>query len=464
MKKVINKYNGKNVMVLQMNNYVKPNPSQLLTQSGKHVTNGIDNSYFYEVEDRYLGSPTNQAVIDSYANFIYGEGLIAIGANLSDYISKSDIRLLIKDLKMQGAFCIQVIYNESRTAIAKLHHITVKSIAIDKQQDISDDPTGYWYSFDWRNKSKFKPQFIPAFGMSEELTELAYFRIPSPQPLFSLPDYQSGLQYCQLEEELSNFYINHVKNNFSAGKIVNVNQGIPETDEAQEEAERAILSKVKGTSNAGNIIISFNDNKENATTVDSVEITNAYEQFSALSIEARDKILMAHKVVNPILFGVKDGGGLGNNADEMTVALKTLYRSQINPMREIFIDGLEEVFKFNGGSLKFEFIDFEELTIKEKVAVAAPANVVDVNAPAELIVDDKTAEAQASLKGSVGGVSALLSIQQSFANGLTDYDSAITMLKVIFGYDDKTAKDLLGAPKLQEDVPVTDNTNKLLTD
>jgi hypothetical protein len=93
---------------------------------------------------------------------------------------------------------------------------------------------------------------------------------------------------------------------------------------------------------------------------------------------------MAHKVVNPILFGVKDGAGLGNNADEMTVALKTLYRSQIKPTREIFIDGLENILSYGGAEVELYFKDFEELVVKEQPVAPVVVPVEPVVAPAAL--------------------------------------------------------------------------------
>jgi hypothetical protein len=48
--------------------------------------------------------------------------------------------------------------------------------------------------------------------------------------------------------------------------------------------------------------------------------------------EEAEKIFKAHSVVNHT-FGSNDKSGFGNNKDEMKEALKTLYRSNINPMR-----------------------------------------------------------------------------------------------------------------------------------
>ena len=61
-------------------------------------------------------------------------------------------------------------------------------------------------------------------------------------------------------------------------------------------------------------------------------------------------------------------------------------------------------------------------------------------------VNNIEAEAKAKLKGSVGGVQGLIEIQQSVSAGTTQYESAIIMLGEIYGFDDVTARKLLGNP------------------
>jgi hypothetical protein len=48
----------------------------------------------------------------------------------------------------------------------------------------------------------------------------------------------------------------------------------------------------------------------------------------------------------------------------MKEALKTLYRSNINPMREVIIDSLEYLM-FSEPNISLKFKDFEELRIEE---------------------------------------------------------------------------------------------------
>ena len=58
--------------------------------------------------------------------------------------------------------------------------------------------------------------------------------------------------------------------------------------------------------------------------------------------------------------------------------------------------------------------------------------------------EDIEAEAKARLKGSVGVVQGILQIQQSVASGITQYDAAVSLLNEIFGFDDETAREILG--------------------
>ncbi|MCG2611506.1 hypothetical protein LZZ90_08295 [Flavobacterium sp. SM15] len=66
-------------------------------------------------------------------------------------------------------------------------------------------------------------------------------------------------------------------------------------------------------------------------------------------------------------------------------------------------------------------------------------------------VQAKRLEAQAQLKGSVGGVQALLQIQQSVSQGLTDLESGIVIISEIFGIESSLARQMLGNPKITQE-------------
>jgi len=67
----------------------------------------------------------------------------------------------------------------------------------------------------------------------------------------------------------------------------------------------------------------------------------------------------------------------------------------------------------------------------------------------DVLVEDSAAEAanaqaQAALRGSVGGVQGILQIQQSVEAGTTARESAIVILMQIYGFDESTANEILG--------------------
>ncbi len=59
-------------------------------------------------------------------------------------------------------------------------------------------------------------------------------------------------------------------------------------------------------------------------------------------------------------------------------------------------------------------------------------------------VTQEQLEAQANLRGSVGGVQGILQIQASVASGVTSIDSAIATMVEIYGFGEETAKKILG--------------------
>ena len=377
-------------LVSKLNNYTKPDPKKLLQQNGlSWVTNGTDNSYFYKVQNAYIGSPTGTAIVDNLCMYIKGENLVIKGTDKTIYniIPEDDVDMIIKDFVLQGAIATQVVYTKAsliqgnKPQISNIFHIPVTNVAYNRMKDIRDEVNGYWICEDWRLRGQFTPYFIPRFGYSDgiEPSELFYSRIPSEQPLFSLPRFESGIQFMELEEELSNFYINHVKNRFQPSTIININKGIPDDPELLRQNSQDILDKVEGTSNGGRTIISYNQSKENETTINVLDIVDPYQQYEFLSKEARTQIMLAFKINDPALFGLPMPSGFSSVADQLVQSLKILYRSQIKPMRKTILRHLETILnRYSDTPIELEFVDFEELRVKEEPLVQPQTNMAMV--------------------------------------------------------------------------------------
>ena len=226
-----------------------------------------------------------------------------------------------------------------------------------------------YYSFDWDKTYKYKPQPIPIFmgKMTDKEMILVIKPYQSGNFYFSYPDYMAGLQYAEMEEEISNFSINHIKNGLSFGYVINFNNGGSLQPEEKDEIERRIKQKLTGSENAGRFILSFNDGKEAEVTVEKLDVNDAHNQWESLRTDAAQQILVAHGVTSPLLFGMPSAGGFGANADELNVASKLLQDYQISPKQEQFLDALKPALELAGLETDLEFLPLRKTYGQEEL-------------------------------------------------------------------------------------------------
>ena len=270
---------------------------------------GADNNYFQYLIDRYNGSPTNNAAVNGISQAIYGKGLNATDGNrrpneyaqMISLFKKDVVRKLCYDLKLMGQCAVQVIYTKDKKRIAQIEHMPIETLRAEKCNDDGDIPA-YYYFKDWANiKRSDVPLRIPAYGMSKENIEILYIKpYKSGFYYYSPVDYQGGLQYAELEEEVSNYHLNNILNGLSPSMLINFNNGTPNQEE-RKLIETKIAQKFSGSSNAGKFILSFNDNKEAQAEITPVQLSDAHNQYQFLSEESQSKIQVAHRVVTTII-------------------------------------------------------------------------------------------------------------------------------------------------------------------
>ncbi len=371
-KKILNKKVGQ-VHVVGLSSYTRPEIKEVHNRDW--ISYGDDNNYFQYLIDRYNGSPTNNAAINGIAEMIYGKGLDAVESKdkvkeyeeMKSLFAKKVIKKICYDYKMMGQAALQVIYSKDRKKIAQIAHIPVETLRAEKC-DENGDITGYYYSNDW-TKTKTNDQLlrIPAFGHSKEAIEILYIKpYRAGFHYYSPVDYQGGLQYSELEEEIANYHINNIQNGLAPSMLINFNNGIP-TEEQRDEIERSIQEKFSGSSNAGKFILAFNDSKELSATIEPVILSDAHQQYQFLSDESMKKVMVSHRIVSPMLVGIKDNSGLGNNAEELETASILMDNTVIRPMQLTILDELERLLDYNNIDLDIYFktlqpLEFTDLT------------------------------------------------------------------------------------------------------
>lgn len=350
-----------NIAIINFDSYIKP---EIIESVGRTwVKYGVKNDYYQYLIDRGNGSPTNGALITGIAGMIYGKGISALDAsvkpqeyaNMKVLFRDEEIRKMVTDLKWLGGGALQVIYNSAHTEIVEVYHIPTESLRAEKVGE-NGEIEGYYYAKDWtRIYGKGRPVRLPAFGTSKEPLEILFIKAYRPGSFYySPPDYQSGLTYSELEEEIANYHITNIKNGFSPTTLINFNNGQVTTPEEKQRLEQKLRQKFSGTTGA-KIVLSFNNGVDTETHMETVQLSDAHNQYEFLSTEAQKKILVAHRG-SAILFGIETSTGFGSNAEEVKNQSIWMHNKVIEPIQELIINSLDKILEFNKSTLDLYFI------------------------------------------------------------------------------------------------------------
>jgi hypothetical protein len=360
------------IRLINLSSYVRPKVEE--NKSKNWVLNGKNNSFYQYIIDRFNGSPTNSAIISSYVDLIYGNGIKAKNKNTSNWVnfvsvlSNNELRKIISDFELFGEASFQVIKTKDKKDLSQIYHIP-KQLVVPALENEDGEIEGYWYCKDWSNINKYKPEYFSAFGTSKDEIEIYCIKpYKAGKNYFSDPDYIAALPYAEMEEELANYYINSIKKGLSAGYIINVPMGLTYTPEQKDEFERKIKAKLTGSPNALSFVISFNGAEQEITVTPFPVNERQHQQWEYLTNESRQQIMTGHKVVSPKLFGIMADGGLGNNANELDEAEAQLMKRVIQPKQRYILEAIEDVLVFYNMNLDLYFKPLTETSTVTKMS------------------------------------------------------------------------------------------------
>ncbi len=369
------------IRIVNLSTYTTPEVKEY--KNKEWVAYGEDNNYYQYLIDRYNGSATNNAAINGISQMIFGRGLDATNSNkrpdeyaqMKSLLKDDDVRKLAYDLKLMGQCAMQVIYNKKHTRIVEVAHFPIETLRSGKANE-EGEVDSYYYMADWSDvKPSDEPERLSAFGSSKDEIEIYCVKPYRAGFYYYSPvDYQGGLQYAELEEEIANYHLNNIMNGLAPSMLINFNNGIPDEEE-RSIIESKIREKFSGSSNAGRFILSFNDNNESGASIEPVQLSDAHQQYQFLSEESMSKVMVSHRIISPMLLGIKDSSGLGNNADELKTASILMDNTVIRPFQTLLINAFDNILSFNGITLNLyfrtlqplEFVDLENAMTKEQV-------------------------------------------------------------------------------------------------
>jgi capsid portal protein len=321
--------------------------------------------FFNAVTAAYNVSTTNNACIEGIADLVYGKGLYSKDLVKNDVLQKlipqEETKKVAFDLKLFGNAAYQVYWNDEHTKIIKMYHIPVQYLRAEK---IYANPRieNYYYCVDWDDQRKVKDKKkIPAFGTSKDKMEILYIKHYCPGLYYySLPDWVAALQFAVSEGEISNLHFNNIINGFLPSVMINFNNGVPAPEERQT-IEDLVQAKFTGTDNAGRFMLSFNDDPNTKPTLDIIDIPNLHEKYDYVAEYTQDRILVAHRVTSPLLFGIRTkNNGFSSQSEEMKTAFSIMQTMTVSPFQNIILNALD--YALSEGGWDDMGLYFEQLT------------------------------------------------------------------------------------------------------
>ena len=348
----------------------------------EYGTEDNKNLYPQFLIDLYYNSSTHSAIINQTAAMIAGDGIIIEDetnldalVRLKKFINSANSKETLQevmnkiafDLKLQGAYALNVIWSKDRQTIAEIHHIPCEKIRAGLPNEMGVIDT-YYISADWSNtrKAANKPTPIKAFNTKDRTSanQILYSSLYSPMmDVYGTPDYSGCVNWCLTDQMVSEFHLSNIKNGFSGSYFINFNNGVP-TREERVQIERQIERKFSGATNAGKFVLTFSDGKENEPTITPISVSNADKQYLALQELLTQNILTGHRVTSPMLMGIKNDTGLGSNVDELNSAFEVYQNTVIKSFQANILKTLAKIFEVNDMNLPISIRQLAPITTK----------------------------------------------------------------------------------------------------
>ena len=335
-----------NIQQITLSRYI---PTEAIEKENRQgwIDYGNDNLYPQYLINLYYNSPIHNALTNSIAFMIEGQG--------TGTILDSALQGISFDLKLQGAFVAEVIWSMDFTRVVKINHLPFENcrLAYDKEEE---EITGIWYSRDWKNSrsKKGKPEFIPAFNPSqaqEQPRQVIYAHgMMAGSSYYPKPDYFGALNYIELSHQMGMYHVNNILNGLFPSFIINFLNGIPQKEE-REAIRREWEERLSGASNAGKFLMTFNEDPTRTPDIQAFPLSDADKQYQFLSEETAKQIMVGHRVVSPLIHGIRDTTGFGSNKDEMLVGLEIFNNQVIKPYQRIITNTFAPIL---GSDLKIE--------------------------------------------------------------------------------------------------------------
>ena len=382
MKKELNKH--KLMIIPKYREEMYPTSKVFEDDKGKIVYYGERNDFPHYITELYNKSSINATAINAITDGIVGGGLTTEDETVLERANRdgeswNDIfKKVALDRALFGGYALEVIWSNDRTKITDVYHIDFSYIRAHRMNERGIVP-GYFVSSQFENKGRLRISdddvvYIPKFSKvdRESPSQMYYFNPYRPgMRYYPLPDYNAGLNIIALDAEIDNFHKNNIKNGLAPSLSITTFTNADNED--RDVIERQLRDAYAGSDNAGSLIYMDVANKDEAPVITPIPQNGADGYYTTVNDMVLQKILTAHRIVSPMLLGIRTEGQLGGRT-ELLESQALFVANVIQPKQSDILTTFEEIFKVNG---------YEEPIGIEQVRIFEDGEEVDVTTSIE---------------------------------------------------------------------------------
>jgi hypothetical protein len=404
---------------------------------------GKKNNYPFFLVDLLNGSAWHAGIIKNKTYYIAGGGIEIVSGNMQPFIdnqySEFDMNeiaeLLAYDYEIFGGFCVIGTWNRDGSRVAVWEHLDLDLVRVDASERM------YYISDDWtamqQSAEKTNLRSIPALDMNNKTGKfIIYYKDPvkrtkTEQGIYPKPPYYGGITAIQTDVDISRFHMHEIANSFKGGTMISFCDGYPETQEEAENIKAQVKGRTQSVEDAGEIIITFSDNKDKAPIVQSLNGNDLDKRYETTENSVQQNILVSHSVVAPSLFGVAPEGSF--NAAETADLFEVFKKTYVDARQRRLEWMINQMAELGGYIGQVKLKDVSPLVSSE-----APAQ-----APAQAVAPVMTQESAFNRQD----VNALMDIVTKLNDGKITHDSALSIVLASFPtIDEAQARRIVGMP------------------
>lgn len=321
---------------------------------------GTENLYPQTLIDLYNNSAMHHTCVQAIKDGIIGEGIEIIGdevVNTKGETVDEIFEKISQDYVLFNGYALNVIWNKEGTRIVEMYHLPFNNVRSGKW-DEDDNVTEYFYSSDWTNVRKYKPNSYRSFdaldNKGDNASQIYYCYTYTPgNDYYPLPDYVGALNDIQLDGRVSKFHNANISNGLAPSLFLQFRNGIP-TPEARRDIYNEIEDTFAGEDKAGRFFLSFSEpGKELEVTP--IEAAND-DYYITLETRISSRILTAHRITSPLLLGIKDASGFSSNAEEIRISYDHFEGTVVEPKRKKILSSFGYILRMMGWNITLTVI------------------------------------------------------------------------------------------------------------